>query len=179
MSERVLVLNRNYEVLNYVNWKKALCLVVTDQAEIVHESERIVRTVYLEFMVPSVIRLIHSAVRPKSGAKFSRVNVLKRDRYTCQYCGKIFSRHNLTIDHVIPKSLGGRTKWENVVAACKRCNNKKDDRLPEQAGMRLIRKPEEPLYVRTIVPINTVRPEWVDYLKYAPGFQIVGVAEDQ
>jgi 5-methylcytosine-specific restriction endonuclease McrA len=81
---------------------------------------------------------------PKKGAKFSRANVLARDAYTCQYCGRTAASRELTFDHVLPRAQGGRTTWENIVAACARCNEKKGCRTPAQAGMTLRRKPYRP-----------------------------------
>ena len=92
--------------------------------------------------VPSVIRLTEYIHIPYERKSLSRKNILLRDHYTCQYCGKIFSPSELTLDHVIPKSRGGSSNWDNLVACCKRCNNRKGRYLPEEAGMRLIKRPQ-------------------------------------
>lgn len=178
MSERVMVLNKNYEFLNYVGWQKALSLVVSEKAEIMHETDKKIRTVYVEFKVPSIIRLLFSGVRNKKQPKFSRINVLKRDGFKCQYCGRVLSRHSLTLDHVLPRSFGGKTSWENIATSCKRCNSKKENKTPEQAGMKLLKKPVEPSYPPIVFTIETIRPEWINFLRATPGFKIVGVAED-
>lgn len=93
--------------------------------------------------VPAVIRLLGKVAR-KKGVKFSRINVLTRDRYTCQYCGQRLPMSDLNYDHVVPRSQGGKTVWENIVSACYACNAVKRDRTPEQAGMRLLAKPARP-----------------------------------
>ena len=91
--------------------------------------------------VPSVIRLLEYRRIPFQGRALSRKNILVRDRYTCQYCHKTFSGGDLTLDHVIPRSRAGETSWENMVACCHTCNNRKGSRTPEEAGMRLLRQP--------------------------------------
>ena len=169
--ENVLVLNRNYLALNFVGWQRALSLVVSEKAEIVEETDNVVRSVYKEFKVPSVIRLLYSGVYPKRKVKFTRINVLKRDSFQCQYCGDIFSKNALTMDHVVPVSRGGRTAWENIVASCKPCNEKKGDRLPHEAGLKLRRKPKEPSFIPYVqFGIRKNNDVW---LKYMPQLKIV------
>jgi 5-methylcytosine-specific restriction endonuclease McrA len=95
----------------------------------------------LAFRIPSVIRLLQFRRIPYQTRALSRKNVLLRDRYTCQFCGRVMPAQELTLDHVIPRSRGGHTDWDNLVACCHRCNNLKGDRLPEEAGVRLLRPP--------------------------------------
>ncbi len=91
--------------------------------------------------VPSVIRLLAYRRIPQQSRGLSRKNILLRDRNTCQFCGKIFAASELTLDHVVPRSRGGRSSWENLVASCYQCNNRKGDRTPEEAGIKLVRRP--------------------------------------
>ncbi len=162
----VLVLNATYEPLNVVSWQRAICLVVTDKAEIVEATEDVLRSRYLEIKRPLVIRLRMYVKFPRSWSiALGRQTVLARDRYTCQYCGDTPGKRHLTIDHVVPRAQGGETRWQNVVAACEPCNRIKDDRTPEQAGMPLARKPAVPRYLAVILLADVNRPmEWDKYM---------------
>jgi 5-methylcytosine-specific restriction endonuclease McrA len=117
--------------------------------------------------LPSVIRLLRMVKRPRSPIKFSRQNIYSRDQYRCQYCGKRHPSEDLTYDHVLPKSRGGRTRWDNIVTCCIRCNRQKGGRTPEEAGMALIRPPSRPKWVpalRITVGFREVPNTWRDYL---------------
>ncbi len=142
MSKETVVLNAGFEPLSVISWKKAIQLVFLGRAEIIETYQKVILTINNSFPRPKVIRLfkyIHLFFKPKILA-FSRKNIILRDEF-CQYCG---STDNLTIDHVIPKSRGGTNTWENVVAACFKCNNKKGSKTPEEAGLSLKRKPFRP-----------------------------------
>jgi 5-methylcytosine-specific restriction endonuclease McrA len=102
--------------------------------------------------MPSVIRLIHPIVGMKRAIKFSRVNVFTRDGYRCCYCGTPKKARELNYDHVVPRHLGGKTTWENIVSSCYGCNGRKANRTPEQAGMRLRQKPHRPKTLPMVVP---------------------------
>ena len=141
--ERVIVLNGDYTFLNTINWKRAVCLVVKGKSEVVKYSDRILRTAGGAIMkCPLVIRLI-KIIRSiyKSHVPFTKKNVMARDRHLCVYCK---SNKELTIDHVIPVSRGGKSTFENCVAACRPCNNKKGNRTPREAKMFLKRQPYAP-----------------------------------
>ncbi len=171
MTGQVLVLNQNYEPLNITSWRRAITLVLLRKAEVVEEDSEIIATPSRAFRMPSVIRLQYLVKRPLPELKLSRRGVLARDNYTCQYCGK--QSRNLTIDHVIPREQGGETTWENLVACCPECNHKKGNRTPEQAGMKLLRKPSKPRFIPYLsysVFRAALRNEiWRDYLEpYAP-----------
>lgn len=140
----VLVLNQNYEPINVCNARRAVKLIFKNKAEVIEDSPYIMSSATLNFTVPSVIRLYQFIRRPHMRVTFNRRNVLRRDGYTCQYCGDKPGISNLTIDHIIPRSKGGRHTWHNVVAACKRCNNVKANQTPRQANMPLLRKPKDP-----------------------------------
>lgn len=138
----VAVLSKDYEPLTFCKVEKAIALLYLKKAEAVKNTERVIRSVSASFQVPAVIRLLHKTVRRFfSPVRYSRKNVLIRDKFTCQYCG---SNHDLTIDHVLPLSRGGGSNWENVVAACRVCNGRKGNRTPKEAGMVLSREPRKP-----------------------------------
>jgi len=148
----VLVLNATYEPLNVVSVRRAIVLLLKEKAEIVEAAEAVIRSEHLSLPVPLVIRLVtYIRVPRRFGLPVSRRTVLARDRYTCQYCGSQPGKAQLTVDHVIPRSRGGKTVWENVVIACAACNRRKGDRTPEEAGMRLLSKPTRPRYVALVL----------------------------
>jgi 5-methylcytosine-specific restriction endonuclease McrA len=143
LESNVLLLNNNYEPLSLCTAKRAIVLVWTGKAEIVENTGKYVRSVSMRHSVPSVIRLL-IFVRINRGMKIqlTKQNILRRDRKTCQYCGKTES--SMTVDHIVPKSQGGLDTWENLVCACSACNNRKKDNTPEETGMRLLRTPRKP-----------------------------------
>lgn len=139
---RVVVLTRDYIPLMYCNIRRAIALVYLNKAEIVKESGEFMRSISASFPIPRVIRLLSKLVRQITPrVTYTRKNVHIRDKYTCQYCG---SPDNLTLDHVMPVSRGGKSVWENVVTACYPCNSKKGSRTPEEAGMKLASAPKKP-----------------------------------
>ena len=142
MAEPVLVLNANFEPINVCDMRRALGLVLADKAMLVLNGRGEVRTASRSFPRPSVIRLNLMVHRPRPILKLSRREVFRRDGYICQYCGK--HTLDLTIDHVIPRHLGGPHLWTNVVAACAHCNHRKGGRTLEESGMDLLRIPIEP-----------------------------------
>lgn len=141
MHEPVLVLNATYEPINVTAVRRAMVLLLKGvaQAEEMHNAE--VHSAANAHKVPSVIRLLAYRHIPQQSRALSRKNILLRDRNTCQFCGRVFSSSELTLDHVVPRSRGGRSSWENLVACCYRCNNSKGDRTPEEAGFKLARRP--------------------------------------
>ncbi|MEA3345310.1 MAG: HNH endonuclease [Chloroflexota bacterium] len=142
LSEPVLVLNRNYQPIHVCNVKRAMIMLHMGKVEVVENSRGFIHTPSTAFHCPSVIRLAYMVHRPRPKVKLTKREILRRDNYTCQYCGK--RTRNLTVDHVIPRHLGGKHEWENLVSACPACNLKKGGRTPRQAGMSLLRKPREP-----------------------------------
>jgi len=144
MSTSVLMLNASYEPLNIVGWQKAVRLLYLNKAEVVEEYEVYLRSPSTEIFMPAVIRL-KIYVNPKhTRLVFSKWNMYIRDEFMCQYCGKVCERSELTKDHVIPKTQGGDSSWNNCVTACYACNNKKGGRTPEQARMKLKKRPIKP-----------------------------------
>jgi 5-methylcytosine-specific restriction endonuclease McrA len=142
LNRNVLVLNQNYEPIAICNAKKAVILVYLGKAEIVEQLQAKIRSVSFSMPFPSVVRLQIYIYKPFTPVILSRKNILRRDRQTCQYCGK--KATPLTVDHIIPRNFGGKHSWENLVCACLRCNNRKGNRTPEQVGMKLLKKPHKP-----------------------------------
>ena len=162
-APRVLVLNAGYEPLGLTSIKRGVVLVQLGRAEVVVNTEQVLRTPGRPYPIPSIIRLKRMIRRPPGRLALSRRNVFRRDRYTCQYCGR--RGVELTLDHVVPKSRGGKSTWENLVAACKACNAKKGNRTPEEAGMRLLKRPRAPLYYEALILEAKELPEaWRDFI---------------
>ncbi len=159
---RALVLNATYEPLSVVTRRRALLLVLAGKADMVHASGLTIRSERSVFDLPSVVRLrTHVRVPFRRRVAVSRAAVFVRDQGRCQYCG---GRAD-SLDHVVPRSRGGTHSWENVVAACRRCNTAKRDRLLEHTGMRLARRPVVPPATTWVVAAaGRVPTEWLDYL---------------
>lgn len=162
---RSLVLNASYEPLSVVPARRAVVLVLDEKADVVHESDTVLHSERLAVTVPSVIRLRYFVKVPfRRTAALSRRGVFLRDGGVCQYCG----RRAESIDHVVPRSRGGAHTWENVVAACGRCNAIKRDRLVEETSMRLRRRPQVPQHLSWIaVAVQRVPETWAQYLAMA------------
>lgn len=166
MKKRVLVLNKAWQPVNIVGMRRAINLLFQGNAQVVHDdgnghhtyaldewlefSEKhpapgeSIRAVRLAVRAPSVLLLTGYDRLPRREVRFSRRNVYLRDGHRCQYCGRVFAPAELTLDHVVPRDRGGKTNWENIVTACVRCNARKADRLPLQAGMVLRKTPARP-----------------------------------
>lgn len=160
---RALVLNATYEPLSVVSAKRAVVLVLREKADVLEASDDVWRAERTSLPVPSVIRLRTFIKVPYSRrVPLNRRAVFVRDGHRCQYCGR--SAENL--DHVVPRSRGGTHTWENVVACCRRCNTRKGNRLPQEVGLSLQRKPRAPrrhgwIYVTVGAPLD---PRWQPYL---------------
>ncbi len=168
LNYRVLVLNRLWQAVNIVGVQRAFSLLLQDHAQVIHTGdgsfrmldagswlelsasdvpeagEAYIQTVKMRIRVPKVLLLRSYDRLPVQEVKFTRENLFERDNYRCQYCGNSFEADQLNMDHVIPRDRGGRTSWENIVTSCIKCNARKANRLPHQAKMHLIRKPERP-----------------------------------
>ena len=138
----VLVLNQNYEPLNVCRARRAVLLLYRGKAEMLENGSGLIHSASYTFPIPSIIRLVYLIKRPRPKRKLTRLEIFHRDRYTCQYCSK--ETRQLTLDHVIPRSLSGEHSWENVVSACIPCNRHKAGRTPQQARMELLRTPAPP-----------------------------------
>jgi 5-methylcytosine-specific restriction endonuclease McrA len=191
LNQQVLVLNRLWQAVNVCSAKRALTLLFEGRAQAVLSmndgsfqtfsfsewqdfSERqphpeSIYTISFRIRVPRVILLALFDRLPKKEVKFTRHNIFERDQNTCQYCGQIFERKDLNLDHVIPRDRGGPTSWENIVCSCIPCNTRKANCTPHEAGMRLIRKPKRPKW-RPFVQINfglSYHDSWKHFLDLA------------
>lgn len=168
LNHRVLILNRLWQAVNIVGVQRSFSLLLQDHAQAIytgdgsfrmldsaawlelseidtpHENEACIQTVRMRIRVPKVLLLRDYDQLPVQEIRFSRETLFERDKYCCQYCGNYYEDVHLNMDHVIPRDRGGRTSWENIVTSCIKCNTRKANRLPHQAGMHLIRKPERP-----------------------------------
>lgn len=160
MQEAVILLNADYSPLNVVQVRRAIKLLVKKKAVVVEATKRIItnaeRTV--SFLVPKVIRLVDYIKQLRRYVvTWTKKNILMRDGYTCQYCGD--QAQKLTIDHVFPESRGGKTDFDNTVAACLACNNKKANKTPDEAGMQLLSKPHKP----SLIEFAAARMKYLGY----------------
>lgn len=142
LTAPVLVLNQNFEPLNICSTRRALTLAMSGKAEVLEIADRILQSPSTIVDQPSVIRLQYLVRRPRRRVPLTRREIFMRDNFTCQYCGK--RTHDLTIDHIIPRSRGGANSWDNLVSACYECNHRKGQRTPDQAKMHLRSVPREP-----------------------------------
>jgi 5-methylcytosine-specific restriction endonuclease McrA len=170
----VLVLNQNYEPLNVCNLRRAILLVYDGKAEIIEANGRVVKSATQAYPAPSVIRMVYLIRRPHPRVKLTRREVFIRDGYTCQYCGR--QAHDLTIDHVVPRSRGGVHSWENLVSACKSCNHRKGGKLPAEARMALRKEPREPRAGRYYTIERRIEGSVNNgWSKFLPGFTPISV----
>jgi 5-methylcytosine-specific restriction endonuclease McrA len=142
--QAVLLLNFSYEPLKVISWQRAVTLFFSGKVEVVEEYDHDIRSVSLVIRAPAVVRLLkfcHQGSRPPP---LSRANLLARDNFECQYCAKVLSSKESTVDHVLPRSQGGGTTWENVVCCCAACNRRKGGRTPTEARMALRKTPVKP-----------------------------------
>ena len=171
MNWRVLVLDQGYEPVKIVDWTRAMTLVLSGKAEFVDEADIYsIRSSSATFYLTSIIRVLAQiAHRKRKGIPFTQHNIFMRDRWTCQYCGTVKKANQLNWDHVFPKSRGGKSTWENIVSACYPCNQKKADRTPEEARMKLLKKPSKPpqttaFTIRMKGQVANVPESWKTYL---------------
>lgn len=172
LDSHVLILNRFYMAIRVVDVRRTLTLLYRQCAEVIsHEAEQFIsydfdswcemsqlnslekqpgddfiQAVGFEIQVPRIARLTRFDRMPQQTVRFNRKNLFARDEHTCQYCGKDYPTHKLSLDHVVPRSQGGPTTWENIVACCLRCNSRKGGRTPKQAGMKLRTMPGKPRF---------------------------------
>jgi 5-methylcytosine-specific restriction endonuclease McrA len=167
---RTLVLDVGMQPVGIVPWQDAIVMWFSGKAEIIEEYDDAVHSTYLVVKVPAVVRLLNSFRRDRKPVKFSRVNIYGRDGFRCQYCGHKFTMNRLTYDHVVPRSQGGKTEWANIVSACTTCNARKAGRTPEQAKMKLRKKPVQPVDVPVAmiaVSRENAPSAWRDYLYWS------------
>lgn len=161
----VLVLNANFEPINVCNTRRALSLILKGKAQLIMNGRGEIRTISRSFPIPSIIRLERMVKRPRPRVKLTKREILRRDNYTCQYCGQNGS--TLTIDHIVPRHLGGLHVWENLVTACPSCNHRKGARTLEQAQMCLLKKPAEPPSSAVYIFARHLRDndEWIPFIE--------------
>jgi len=178
MSTRTLVLDVGYQPHRIVSWQRAVSLLFQEKVELVESyDQRLMTDAQAEkarahgwtlvLKIPAVVRL-KKAVDRMRGVKFSRINVLTRDNFCCQYCGQQLPTRKLNYDHVIPRSRGGKTVWENIVTSCYPCNAKKDNRTPREAGMHLRKQPVKPSSLPVVAfhidAVDTIPDAWRDWV---------------
>lgn len=163
---QVLVLNATYEPLSVVSVKRAVVLLLKEKAELIEAAEAYLRAENFQIPRPLVIRLVYFVKIPRRmSLPVTRRTILARDNFTCQYCGATPVRQELTLDHVLPRSRGGKSTWENVVTACKKCNGRKGSRVPAEANMHLLTEPKRPRYLAIAALTNMeVRRAWNKYM---------------
>jgi 5-methylcytosine-specific restriction endonuclease McrA len=191
LDQPVLVLNRLWQAINTCSARRALTLLYQGHAQVVasdgarnflthdflswrdfsisNPEPKMLQGISLRIRIPRIIVLCIFDRLPKKEVKFTRHNVFERDKNTCQYCGTLFERSNLNIDHVLPRDRGGQTTWENVVCSCIPCNTRKGNRLPHEARMQLLRKPKRPKW-RPFVNITftgSVDDSWSHFIDLA------------
>ena len=185
LQRPTLVLNRNWQPVNIISVARSMSMVYRGTARVVDpnsyqlfqwqdwseipvvEGEPYVQAVSQRFRIPEVIALKDFDKLPISLVTFNRRNIFKRDRYTCQYCGKQPDRQELTIDHVLPRSRNGTSTWENCVLACIGCNRRKADRLPVEAGMRLRNEPIQPRWTPAYSRHSVQMQSWRSFISNA------------
>ena len=140
----VLLLSASYEPLKVISWQNAVGLFFLGKVEIIEEYDHHIRSVSMAIKAPAVVRLLRFFRVGRRSPPLSRANVLARDGFRCQYCNLEMTTKEATLDHVVPRSQGGKTTWENIVCACATCNRKKGGRTPKEAHMKLLSKPGKP-----------------------------------
>ncbi len=165
-NQMCLVLNSTYEPMNVAAWQRAVELIFAGKAEAVHNRAAQLRSAGGFVMpLPSIIRMLYYVRRKPKRVALTKKNVLLRDDYRCGYCDERGDRATMTVDHVVPRAAGGKSVWENLVAACADCNGRKRDRTPQQARMPLAHQPREPRFIPfVVVRRHTADDEWAKYL---------------
>lgn len=170
MELRTLILNSSYMPHQIVSWRDAICLLYCEKKKVVvlEEYDETVSSPSTTLFIPAVMLLLKkSSPSVKKGVKFSRINVLTRDKFTCQYCASTLPMKDLNYDHVVPRKQGGKTVWENIATSCYDCNERKGGRTPDQAGMRLLRHPAKPSALplhAVFMEHNNVPDAWLPYV---------------
>lgn len=200
LTNSVLVLNRFYMAVHVVSARRAFVLMYRDLAEAIHIDEGHyanydfdtwlelselraesgeephddwVSTVNYQILVPRVIRLLVYDRVPRQSLRFNRRNLLARDGHQCQYCGNGFPNSQLSLDHVVPRSRGGETSWENIVCSCVGCNSKKGGRTPQEARMKLIRRPARPRH-NPVLASQMRNPKYESWQTFLPNASLSG-----
>jgi 5-methylcytosine-specific restriction endonuclease McrA len=162
---KTLVLDMCYQPIHAVSFKKAITYVVKGKVHVIESYDIII---HADWKMPAVVRLTHWVSKKVRPVPFSKRNVYLRDNGRCQYCDKPVSQEELTFDHVIPRSRGGERTWENIVTACRRCNTKKANKTPREAGLTLKKKPVQPKWLpfvnTSVLRMQEVPRQWREFL---------------
>lgn len=164
-----LVLDTSYVPVARVHWQRAVTLYFMGKVEVIQEYDTDIKSISFSIKMPSIVRFLRALKSKKRAVKFSRENVYARDHGKCQYCSRRLDHNESTYDHVIPRAQGGTTVWENVVICCMSCNQRKRDRTPAQAGMKLLSTPVKPKKLPDHLRITVtwregMPPSWRDFL---------------
>ena len=151
--QTVLLLNASYEPLKVITWQRAVTMFFLGKVEVVEEYDHQIHSVSLVIKAPAVVRLLQFVNSGRRTPPLSRANILARDNFQCQYCTRELAVKEATLDHVVPRSQGGKTSWENIVCACGACNRRKGGRTPKEARMKLLKTPVRPDWL----PVLTIR----------------------
>ena len=163
-----LVLDQGYQPQRIVPWQHAVCLLFVGKAEVVEEYVEVIRSPSVCMQMPSVVRMTRAHKRHRRPVRFSRAHVLIRDGFRCQYCSEAMQAGELTYDHVLPRSRGGPTSWENIVTACRPCNHRKGPRTPEEARMSLLKRPVKPAWLpplKSVTATSGIPESWHTFLQ--------------
>jgi len=165
---RTLVLNQGYEPVKVVSWKRAMKLFFLGKAEVVEPYREAppLHSQYLTLEIPAVIRFTQKTRYFYGNLKLSRKLIFRRDNFCCQYCGKKFHHTKLTVDHVVPRSKGGKRTWTNLTTACFSCNQKKGNRTLKECGLTLLSKPQKPTHVAQILFNRTTPEQWLPFIEW-------------
>ncbi|MBC7811848.1 MAG: HNH endonuclease [Burkholderiales bacterium] len=176
LQSHVLLLNGNtWEPLSVITIPRAINLLLAGKAVVIEQSGQFLRTVRDKYPIPSVIALRTFINVPRRRAHWSRRGVLIRDNFTCIYCGvqpggsvkgKVITKANLTVDHIVPRSRGGRDQWTNTACACYACNHRKGNRLPNEAGMKLRWEPKTPRTSYLVIAVGNGPDGWKRYIEF-------------
>ena len=164
--DSTLLLNASYEPIRVISWKKAVTLFFLEKVEVVETYEREIRSVHIAIKMPAVVRLLSYVTIKRKKPPLSKMNLMARDHNSCQYCNVKLSYKDATVDHVLPRSKGGTTHWENVVLSCNTCNRKKGSKTLKQAGLKLKKPPVQPDWLPVLnVKLSPLLPDsWVLFL---------------
>ncbi len=176
LNSRVLLLNgSSWEPLAVISVPRAINLILSGKAVVIEQSGMFLKTIRDRYPVPSVIALRTYVNVPRRQAHWSRKGVLVRDSYTCIYCGvqpgtlvkgRVLAKSDFTVDHIVPKSRGGKDLWTNTACACYACNHRKGDKLPNEIGMRLRWEPKTPRTSYLVIAVGTGPDAWKRYIEY-------------
>ncbi len=163
---RTLLLNSTYQPISFISERKCLKLLVKQKVEVISSWDEFIYWGKGRMYYPAIVRLVYYARWIPRKIRFNRLGVFRRDNNTCQYCGNVFKIADLTIDHIKPKSQGGKLNWKNSATSCFPCNNKKGDRTPDQAQMQLLKEPVVPnaSLANEIITMSEIHPDWNMYL---------------